>query len=57
MLELGVMVDLADIIPERDNEMVSVVDLVEVTSIVGSIAKVNEHFMNTVQCYTLTYCG
>ena len=47
MLGLGVMV--GDIIPERDNEMVSVVDLVEVTSIVGSRAKANEHLMNTVQ--------
>ena len=51
------MVDLVDIIPERDNEMVSVVDLVEVISIVGSIAKVNVHLMNTVQHYTLTYCS
>ena len=54
MLGLGVMV--ADIIPEKDNEMVSVVDLVEVISIVGSIAKVNEH-LNTIQYYTLTYYG
>ena len=57
MLGLGVMVDLVDIIPERDNEMVSVVDLVEIISVIGSIAKVNAHLMNTVQCYTLTYCG
>ena len=43
----GVMV--VDIIPERANEMVSVVDLVEVISVIGSIATVNVHLMNTVQ--------
>ena len=48
---------VADMIPERDNEMVLVVDLVEVISVIGSIAKVNAHLMNTVQYYTLTYCG
>ena len=45
----GVMVDLVDIIPERDNEMVLVVDLVEVTSVIGNIAKANEQLMNTIQ--------
>ena len=41
MLGLGVMV--GDIIPEKDNEMVLVVNLVGVISVVGSIAKVNAH--------------
>ena len=48
---------VVDIIPERDNEMVLVVDLVGVISVVGSIAKVNVHLMNTMQYYTLTYSG
>ena len=56
MLGLGIMVDLVDIIPERDNEMVSVVDLVEVISVIGNITKVM-YIMNTIQYYTLTYCG
>ena len=47
MLGLGVMV--GDIITERDNEMVSVVDLVEVISIIGSIATVNSHYFYEIQ--------
>ena len=51
MLELGgVMV--VDIISERDNEMVSVVDLVEVISVIGSIAKVNAHYEYNTILYT-----
>ena len=46
---VGSQAMVVDIIPESDNKRISVVDLVEVTSIVGSITNVNAHLINTIQ--------